>query len=57
MDNRDYLLGLNAMVAKIIGQTNHIEPLNERDHLLRFNIMLEIINRQPQPLEPLMNLD
>jgi len=57
IDNRNYLLGVNAMVDRIIGQTPNTEPLTEREHLLRFNIMLEIINRQPQPLEPLRNLD
>ena len=57
MDNRDYLLGLNAMVDRIVGQTDFMGPLTERDHLLRFRIMMEMINRQPQPLEPLMHLD
>jgi len=45
------------MVERILGPTQHIEPLDERERLLRFNIMLEIINRQPRPLEPLRELD
>jgi len=48
---------MNAMIDRIVGPTNLIEPLTERDYLVRFNAMREILNRQPQPLEPLMNLD
>jgi hypothetical protein len=57
IDNRNFLLGIDGMVERILGPTQHIEPLDERERLLRFNIVLEIINRQPRPLEPLRELD
>jgi len=57
IDNRNFLLGIDGMVERILGPTQHIEPLDERERLVRFNIMLEIINRQPRPLELLRELD